>query len=94
MEERISEEESSNFSKLEDLLSQFNDELQSGKTPNTEDFLQRCPEEHRKKLCSLINTLLLANRALSPLRALVEDDDLRREEDHRKAVKLRSLLGM
>jgi len=55
------------------LLGEFNDQLQTGAVPDIESFLRRCPEEDRRELLSLINTLVLADRALEPLRRLLED---------------------
>jgi hypothetical protein len=55
------------------LLGEFNDQLQTGAVPDIESFLRRCPEEDRRELLSLINTLVLADRALEPLRKLLED---------------------
>ena len=49
---------------LETLLSEFSDELRAGRIPDFNSFLHRCPERDRQELCSLMNTLVLADRAL------------------------------
>ena len=59
-------------SSVEDLVSEFNDELQTGTVPPYEPFLRRCPIAERTELISLLNTLVLADRALAPLRELVQ----------------------
>lgn len=56
------------------LLGEFNDQLlETGAVPDVESLLRRCPEEDRRELLSLINTLVLADRALEPLRRLLEE---------------------
>jgi hypothetical protein len=55
------------------LVGEFNDELQAGKVPSYEPYLQRCPPADRTELTSLLNTLVLADRALAPLRELLQD---------------------
>lgn len=60
-------------SSVEELVSEFNDQLQSGTVPSHEQFLRRCPTGDRTELVSLLNTLVLADRALAPLRELLQD---------------------
>lgn len=58
---------------VEELLEEFNRQLQEGRTPSPEAFVRRCSEGDRRELRSLLNTLRLADRALEPLRqALTE----------------------
>lgn len=61
------------LSSVEDLVSEFNDELQTGTVPSYEPFVRRCPTADRTELVSLLNTLVLADRALAPLRELLQD---------------------
>jgi len=57
---------------VDEILADFNDELQKGEIPKYGPFLARCPEKDQKELCSLMNTLVLAERALRSLRSREE----------------------
>ena len=59
--------ENAAFDSVEKLLSEFNDELHLGTIPAFEPFLRRCAGESQRELCSLMNTLVLADRALRSL---------------------------
>ena len=60
---------------LKDILADFSDELRlSSVIPDIEPFVNRCSKaEQKKKLVSLMNTLILAERALGGLRDHITD---------------------
>lgn len=62
---------------VDDLLAEFNARLQTGgPVPPFEHFVNRCPEAEREVLTSLMNTLVLTDKALAPLRRALAGSDL------------------
>ena len=66
--EREGDEETTNGA-ISELLVEFNEELRVRGEAEFDHYLDRCPEQHRQELLSLMNVLHLAFHALAPFRA-------------------------
>ena len=56
-----------------ELLAEFNEALRTQGHADFDEYLTRCPEEHRQELLSLMNVLALTFNAFAPLREKKSD---------------------